>query len=483
MWLYPFVLTICTGHGWDEALGGRDFDMKVAKFFARKAEQKLGEGKVMTNKRTLERLLRESRKVKEVCVFRNLKVKIVSHLTSLSKQVLSANLDSQISLPDLVPDYDFFSSITREEFEKECADLLSRAVLPVQKALESANLTPQDIDFVEVIGGGSRVPSIHAAIAKYMGREDVDRHLNGDEAAVFGAAFYAATQSTSFRVKNDILLKDATAYGIGTFLSFHSKFVCDNTRYSLTLFAFFLDVSVSEGVSSDHSSTTAHLIKSLNRYGSLKKLSFHVNDHFLDTHFSLRLFYENGTLRTGAPVDIAEISFSGLPSKDKFELVDTPKVTLAFRLSPLGLVVVEHADVEFTILTLEKEKKEKVEDEKENTVKEGEATEKATEPTDTPSEGHAEEPKKEGNDEKKEDVKTEEKEKTVEEKEGGKEEEKVEEEKYVEVKRVKKVPLKVEVKAKGVLPLSTKEVADAKKKLRDMDAHDKQKFETEEVSS
>jgi molecular chaperone DnaK (HSP70) len=40
--------------------------MKLAQFFARKAEQKLGEGTVMKNKRTLERLLRESRKVKEV---------------------------------------------------------------------------------------------------------------------------------------------------------------------------------------------------------------------------------------------------------------------------------------------------------------------------------------------------------------------------------------------------------------------------------
>lgn len=124
-------------------------------------------------------------------------------------------MDSQISLPDLVPDYDFSSTVSREEFEKEAADLLSRAVVPVKEALTSAGLTPQDIDFVEVIGGGSRVPSIHSAIAKYLGREDVDRHLNGDEAAVFGAAFYAATQSTSFRVKSDILLKDATAYGVG----------------------------------------------------------------------------------------------------------------------------------------------------------------------------------------------------------------------------------------------------------------------------
>ena len=123
-------------------------------------------------------------------------------------------MDSQISVPDLVPDFDFFSTVTREEFEKECGDLLARAVAPVQQALRSANVAPEQIDFVEVIGGGSRVPSIHSAIAKFLNREDVDRHLNGDEAAVFGASFFAATQSTSFRVKNDILLKDATAYGI-----------------------------------------------------------------------------------------------------------------------------------------------------------------------------------------------------------------------------------------------------------------------------
>lgn len=228
---------------------------------------------------------------------------------------------------------------------------------------------------------------------------------------------------------------------------------------------------MSEGVSSDHSSTTAQLIKPLNRYGSLKKLSFHVNEHYKDTHFSIRLFYDSASVRQGAPLDISEITFSGLPSKDKFELVDTPKVTLSFRLSSHGLVVVEHADVEFTILTLEKEKKEKVEEPK------GKETQEESEKVNDAAPDHAKEEETKENNAKKEREGTEKEEV----KEAVKEREEEEEEKYIEVKRVKKVALKVEVKAKGVIPLTTKEVADGKKKLRDMDAHDKQKFETEEV--
>ena len=232
---------------------------------------------------------------------------------------------------------------------------------------------------------------------------------------------------------------------------------------------------MSEGVSADHSSSTAQLIKPLNRYGSLKKLSFHVNEHFTDSRFTLRLFYDSELLRSNAPRDIAEIAFSGLPSKDKFNIVDTPKVTLSFRLSPLGFVVVEHADVEFTILTLEKEK------EKEEEKKGGEEGKEGVEAAGEGSEGNAQSEEKGEESEKKEEKGAGEGEVPT---SGGEEEEKKEvEEKFVEVKRVKKVALKVDVKAKGVVPLSTKEVNDAKKKLRDMDAHDKLKFETEEVGS
>ena len=82
----PLIQTI--GHGWDETLGGREFDLRVAKFFGRLAEIRMGgeEGKVLGNKRTMQRLLREAKKAKEV---------------------LSANQEAYISIPDLVPDFDF----------------------------------------------------------------------------------------------------------------------------------------------------------------------------------------------------------------------------------------------------------------------------------------------------------------------------------------------------------------------------------------
>ena len=263
-----------------------------------------------------------------------------------------------------------------------------------------------------------------------MDHETVGRHLNGDEAAVFGAAFYAATQSTSFRVKSDIRLKDATAYAV--------------------------DVEV-EGVElggkGEGEGEKALLFKALNRFGAMKKLSFGVGgvkegEEEKEGDFLLRLIYNSSNdLSDFAPQELTEFVFSGVPKKEEGEgegegeeIVEGPKVTLAFRLGGTGVIDVEKAEVEYTVMVEEKVVKEEEEKEEE----EGEKVEEK-------EDGEEEEEKKE---------------KEEEEEEEEKEEEVVE---YVKVKKTKKKALKVEKKALGLKPMSWKNITDSKKKLRELD--------------
>jgi molecular chaperone DnaK (HSP70) len=59
------------------------------------------------------------------------------------------------------------------------------------------------------------VPSVQRVLL------ELDKHVNGDEGIVLGAAFYAATLSTSFRVK-EFRVKDTSQFAVGVTLKSES---------------------------------------------------------------------------------------------------------------------------------------------------------------------------------------------------------------------------------------------------------------------
>lgn len=52
------------------------------------------------------------------------------------------------------------SSITRDAFEELAGDFFKRAAAPLQRILQRNNLTSADVDAVELLGGGTRVPRL-----------------------------------------------------------------------------------------------------------------------------------------------------------------------------------------------------------------------------------------------------------------------------------------------------------------------------------
>jgi len=95
--------------------------------------------------------------------------------------------------------------LQREELEAVAQPFFDRVAAPLQEALSKAGLTAEQVDQVELIGGGIRVPKVTEILEEALQRKDLGVHLNGDEAMCFGSAFIASNSSSSFKVKQVFL--------------------------------------------------------------------------------------------------------------------------------------------------------------------------------------------------------------------------------------------------------------------------------------
>jgi len=84
-------------------------------------------------------------------------------------------------------------------FDAECNDLFKRVVPPIEEVLKRSNLNKEDIDVIEILGGGIRIPKVQDLIRNFMEKE-VGMHINGDDSMALGASLMAANLTTSFRV-------------------------------------------------------------------------------------------------------------------------------------------------------------------------------------------------------------------------------------------------------------------------------------------
>lgn len=128
------------------------------------------------------------------------------------KKVLSANAMAPLNIESVMNDVDVQTVLKREEFEELCKPLLDRATVPLEQALADANLTIEDIDVVEVVGGCSRVPALKERIAEFFGKP-LSFTLNQDEAVARGCTWACAILSPAFRVR-DFSVHDIVSYPI-----------------------------------------------------------------------------------------------------------------------------------------------------------------------------------------------------------------------------------------------------------------------------
>jgi molecular chaperone DnaK len=118
--------------------------------------------------------------------------------------------------------------LTRPKFEELVKPLVDATIEPVIQALNDAQLEPNDIERIILVGGSTRIPAVQKAVSDYFGGKTPDRSVNPDEAVATGAAIQAGVLGGEVK---DVLLLDVTplSLGIETLGEVFTKIIDRNT--------------------------------------------------------------------------------------------------------------------------------------------------------------------------------------------------------------------------------------------------------------
>jgi molecular chaperone DnaK len=193
----------------DTHLGGDDIDQRVQDWIV--AEFKKESGIDLTrDKMALQRLKEAAEK---------------------AKMELSTTMETEVNLPFISADQSgpkhLLMKLTRAKLESLVEDLIQRSVGPCRQALADANLKPEAIDEVILVGGQTRMPRIQELVRSFFGREP-HKGVNPDEVVAVGAAVQGAVLAGDVK---DVLLLDVTplTLGIETLGSVFTKMIPRNT--------------------------------------------------------------------------------------------------------------------------------------------------------------------------------------------------------------------------------------------------------------
>ncbi|MGV3621428.1 MAG: TIGR02266 family protein [Archangium sp.] len=121
----------------------------------------------------------------------------VSEVAEKMKIALSERTSFDVHLPMLEMDgqgkpLDLRTTVTRQEIEAVCAELIDRTLQAVQDVLLDARLKASDVDDIILVGGMSRMPLVREKL-KELFKKPPHASVNADEAVALGAALYSGT--------------------------------------------------------------------------------------------------------------------------------------------------------------------------------------------------------------------------------------------------------------------------------------------------
>src|SRR5271165_1975677 len=104
--------------------------------------------------------------------------------------------------------------ITREQFEQLIQPIIDRTTGPCRQAMKDANLKPEQIDEVVLVGGSTRIPKVRTLVKELFHREP-HTGLNPDEVVALGAAVQANILGGGSEATENMLLLDVTPLSLG----------------------------------------------------------------------------------------------------------------------------------------------------------------------------------------------------------------------------------------------------------------------------
>jgi molecular chaperone DnaK len=178
----------------DTHLGGDDYDRRIVDWLADEFKKSNGID-LKSDRQALQRLTEAAER---------------------AKIELSSRLETSVNLPFITADQTgpkhLEMTLTRAKFESLTADLTERCRGPFLAALKDANLIPQQIDEVVLVGGSTRMPVIQQLVKNLLGGKEPHKGVNPDEVVAIGAAIQAGVLKGEVK---DILLLDVTPLSLG----------------------------------------------------------------------------------------------------------------------------------------------------------------------------------------------------------------------------------------------------------------------------
>ncbi|NXC71797.1 HYOU1 protein, partial [Anhinga anhinga] len=180
------------GIGFDRTLGGLEMELRLRDYLAKLFNAQHPSKDVRKNPRAMAKLLKEANRL---------------------KTVLSANADhmAQVRLS-------LFVGVA-------CVGMACVSLSEIRQALACTGTAGcsvgvlraphrcDGIDQVILVGGATRVPKVQEVLLKAVGKEELGKNINADEAAAMGAVYQAAALSKAFKVK-PFIVRDAAVFPI-----------------------------------------------------------------------------------------------------------------------------------------------------------------------------------------------------------------------------------------------------------------------------
>ncbi|MDO5701991.1 MAG: molecular chaperone DnaK, partial [Lachnospiraceae bacterium] len=174
----------------DSLLGGDDFDNVIANYMIDEFKKKEG---VDLSKD-------------------NMALQRIKEAAEKAKKELSTATTTNINLPFITATSEgpkhFDMDLSRAKFNELTHELVERTVGPVQKALQDAGLTANDLTKVLLVGGSTRIPAVQDRVRTLTGKEP-SKNLNPDECVALGASIQGGKLAGDAGA-GDILLLDVT---------------------------------------------------------------------------------------------------------------------------------------------------------------------------------------------------------------------------------------------------------------------------------
>ncbi|MDM4014320.1 Hsp70 family protein [Roseiconus lacunae] len=207
-------------------LGGGTFDVTVMEVFESTLEIRSTAGESMlggedfTDRIVADILAREKLQLEYCELNAPLRVARLRGECEIAKRLLAREQSATIRIPDNQGHFDQSAptyELSRPSFATISESLFERVAAPIARALRDADLKPDEIDEVILVGGATRMQSFQAFVENFFGKPATLR-FNPDEVVALGASIQAALIQKDAAV-DDMMMTDVCPFTLGVEVS------------------------------------------------------------------------------------------------------------------------------------------------------------------------------------------------------------------------------------------------------------------------